>query len=498
MLRTFFLLIIFFGVALNAACTQSLPLKSPNNQGQYIIIAHPQFAHDGNLQRFVAWRQSKGYQIRVITTTDITKEFSETPATLQRDALRSFVSYALQYWKKPSPTYFLLVGSADHIPSYRVKVTDPLFTTPELLRYEDSVSMDEMFVVNKYLAGQDTRPQAALGRFPVRDAEGLQNIIDKTIRFEDYGQWLGYKTDFVGVTDSTDADMFETSMSDFFEYTGAWQAKVMHRDLRLKEVNYRPKSLHAGTRTDLFNAVNAGTVFLTYYGHGATDLWSVGRILTTGDIDTVFKPDGKPFIMMSVGCSQNFDAGWKRSIVERLITFKGGAVATYASAGFSDLSEGNGLLKSVTVFMLQNPDIMTIGMASLQAKQLQYYPINAPEDYVFRRPTLLGDPALKLPSKLITAVRNDPASHTQALAVQMFPNPTSDQSTLTFTASEVGTATLEVFTVLGQSITERSLAIPAAGAYSIVLDLNAVESGIYNYRLRFGSGVTTGLLRVVR
>jgi hypothetical protein len=516
---TVFLLFVLTGVAIMPPETQAQstqptqptqpsqvpsPLRSPNNRGEYIIITHPQFTQ--SIQQFAAWRRGKGLDVRIIETPQIYAEFIDSTARfMQREAIRSFISYALQNWQKPAPQYFLLVGSTAHIPSFRVRVSDPTFTAPELLRDEDSVSLDEMFVVNKYVQQRDSRPQAAIGRFPARVADDVANIVEKTIRFEDQGRWMRFKYDFVGITDVFDADMFEVALEDFFQYTSAIQTRFRGRPFRVREINYRQRSANPGNREDIFRSIMETTMFVTYYGHGAPNLWSDARIMTTEDVDARFT-NTQPFIMTSVGCSQNFDAARTRSIVERMINGKFGAVATYAASGFSDLAPNNLLQKAFYEYLLKSPN-ETLGLASLKAKRDQYYPDNAPEDYIFRRNTLLGDPALKIPYTVLTSVQTAQTQddhREQQPNIVIAPNPVSSVAQVSYTLSAPATVRLRLLNALGQTIWSDDVdnvdgaAGQYAGRHVFTLDMSHFASGMYVLQLHYGSHIVSKPLHCLR
>jgi len=480
------------------ASSQSLPssplLRSPNNRGEYLIITHPQFTQ--SIQQFAAWRRSKGLDVRILETPQIYAEFMDSTERHQREAIRSFISYALQYWKKPAPQYVLLVGSTAHIPSFRVRVSDPTFTAPELLRDEDSVSLDEMFVVNKYVQQRDSRPQAAIGRFPARVADDVANIVEKTIRFEDQGRWMRFKYDFVGITDVFDADMFEVALEDFFQYASAVQTRFRGRPFRVREINYRQHSANPGSREDIFRAIMETTMFVTYYGHGAPNLWSDARIMTTEDVDTRFT-NTQPFIMTSVGCSQNFDAARTRSIVERMINGKFGAVATYAASGFSDLAPNNLLQKAFYEYLLKSPN-ETLGTASLKAKRDQYYPDNAPEDYIFRRNTLLGDPALKIPHTVLTSVQTEQPQRERQQNLVIAPNPTSSVAQVSYTLSAPARVRLRLLNALGQTLWRDEVPEQHAGRHVLTLDMSRYAPGMYVLQLYLGSHIVSEPLHCVR
>jgi hypothetical protein len=493
-----FLLTAAFIAASSDAASQPHFLQDTSNQANYLIITHPAFEQELQAS-FVAWRKSKGYTVRVVTTTAVYREFLDSATATHPQAnaraLRAFTMYALQHWKRPAistrfnntsrPLHVLLVGSADHIPSFRVNVTDPMFV--DLRRYEDSIALDEMYVVNP--DSRDTRPQAAIGRFPVRTPEHLRTIIAKTRLFED-GLWLRYKQDVVGLTDREDAAWFESNLQFFWQSLRYAHGLALNsrrsslagmRPLRLRELNYRLDSPLSAARRDIFRTINDGAMFWLYYGHGAPDVWSSYRIMTTNDVDTAFAPQTLPFVMASVSCRQRFDLQELPSIVEHLVNHAGGAVATFAPSGYGLLSEGGSQLEVLFDRLLRDTTgLETLGTAALQAK-LHGMPNDAPDDFFSRRMSLLGDPALKIPvGNLLSVPIND---ITDLVQPRIAPNPVQAQTMLHYSLPELSSVSVEVLNVLGQRVVALEPGLQTAGEHACTISTEQCASGLYIYRL---------------
>jgi hypothetical protein len=504
------LLAVLFGNCSHALAQTVRPLKDPNNQADYLIITHPNFEQE-LAASFVPWRASKGYAVRVVTTTAVYKEFLDSAVQKQpqasAQAIRTFTGYVIQNWKRsvPSssqqavrPLYVLLVGSTDHVPTVRVRVTDPLFI--DLVRYEDSVAFDEMFVVP--LSARDTRPQAAIGRFPVRTVQDVKTIVAKTRLFED-GLWLRYKQDFLGLTDAEDATWFESNLRFFWTAIQFAQTKARGRvastgtrPLRIREMNYQSDSPFKATRQDIFRAVNDGAMFWLYYGHGAPDVWSSYRIMTSKDVDTAFAAQTLPFVMASVSCRQRFDLQGIPSIVERLVNQPGGAVATFAPSGYGLLSEGGTLLELLYDTLIgDSTGRETLGSAVLKAKR-NGMPSDAAEDYFARRLTVLGDPALAIPVGNLLAVHEQDI--TEQVQPRVVPEPASAQTVLQYTLPEPANVRVDVVNVLGQSVMDVEYGTQASGKHSELLLTDKLPSGLYVYRLFIGDKTAQGTFRVQR
>ncbi|MHB8580608.1 MAG: C25 family cysteine peptidase [Ignavibacteriaceae bacterium] len=442
-------------------------LRSENNQADYIIITPSQFVTA--LQPFVDWRQHKNLNVKVAQLQQI---YSEFPDSTQPFSIRDFISYTLTYWSNPKPKYILLVGGSKLLPSYKVP---SMFANT--IYHEDSVSIDEWYSIN--LNESNAKPEVDLGRFPVNNEQELNNIISKTIYFEDSLSFRDYPEDFLFLTDKTDSSEFEQSANQF-----------INTDLPL---DYLKKNIFAGqdstikiTREHLFNALNNGTLFLSYYGHGAPDRWSQYNIFTFGDVDSL-KVNNLPFIYTSAACDQSFDLPSDSSIVRKLIvSLRSGTVASVNSTGLNLLTVGSNFL---TYFYndIFNKPAFTVGDAVLQTK-LYLENNNDSQDAIPRRYTLLGDPALKLPLNTIALVDNGLKNIPNSYSLkQNFPNPFNPSTTISYSIPKAGFVTINVFDILGREVSMLVSEEKQPGNYEIKFNGINLSSGIYFYQMRTGN-----------
>lgn len=454
-------------------------LKYYDNQADYIIITHSQFATA--LQPFVDWRQSKNLNVKVVELQQIYSEFADSTKS---KSIRAFVSYTLTYWDDPKPRYILLVGGTKLLPSYKVSSRFANYANGK----EDSVSIDELYSVNLY--DSDTKPDICLGRFPVNNDEELNNVIAKTINFEDSLTLKHYPTDFTILTDKTDSTVFERSANEFIN--------------RSIPSNFYEKTIFASedstieiTRKRLITGINDGALFFSYYGHGAPHVWSKYNLLTLEDVDSL-KRNNLPFIYTSAACSQSFDMPDDSSIVRKLIVSKrSGTVASVNSTGLNFLIAGSNFITSFYQELFKNQDI-SMGDALLQAKLL-LESNNAPMDAIPRRYTLLGDPALKLPFNTITQVAKEIDDIPSYYSLeQNYPNPFNPSTTINYSIPISGFVTIKVYNVLGQEVASLVNEEKQAGVYQVKFIGINISSGVYIYKLQAGKFSATKKLMLLK
>lgn len=486
-LVSFVVVFLFFQTPSLEAQSSSEPLRNSSNRADYLIITPSQFAQD--LQTHAEWRSNtswthKALRTRIVTLEEINKEFGESvkdQPQFQAEAIRAFLSHTLQFWSEPRPSRILLVGSTNLLPAYRVKVTIDAFTRPPYSYYEDSIPMDEWYVVNKHRQDFNTRPQAAIGRIPGRTSAEIKRVLSKIRLFEETGNSLfNLSARATVVLDPDDNEMFDDAVFNFQSYM---QYNVK-RPMTIAQ--FTANQLHP--RKQVTDSINIGRPIVMYYGHGAPEEWSKRTILTTDDIGNNLARNGKPFMMITAGCSQNYDHARKPSIVEAMMLLEnGGAVMTLASSGYSNLPENNYFIR-LFFKELSTTASIDVGTAILNAKNDSYSGGIPAQDNLTRRIALLGDPAMVTFSRLITSVGERAETQTTsqfAGGIAISPNPTANQTTLRYTLPAANDVRCDVVNLLGQTVLSLR-ETQSAGDQSLHVSTEALPTGSYLCYLQAG------------
>lgn len=132
----------------------------PDRAIRYLIVANGMFR--GELDEFIAWKKRKGFIVDVAYTDD--PQVGNTNVSIQ-SYIRSYYDNATM--DNPAPTYVLLVGDVEQLPSFQVSghVTDLYYFT---------------------WTANDDLPDCYYGRFSAQNQEQLRVLIEKTLRYEQY------------------------------------------------------------------------------------------------------------------------------------------------------------------------------------------------------------------------------------------------------------------------------------------------------------------------
>ncbi|MCM8797614.1 MAG: C25 family cysteine peptidase [Candidatus Omnitrophica bacterium] len=384
-------------------------LKRLSNQADLLIITAKDFID--TLQPLVELRQRQKLNVRVVDVEDIFDEFNHGVSSPH--AIKDFLKYAYKNWKRPAPTYVLLVGDAsyDYKDYYSLGRTNFVPTYLTYTQYFGQTGSDNWFVcldepqeINGLLQ-DDILPDMLIGRFPVRTSEELTNIIDKIIAYDTQG-WADWQKNLLFIVDE------DPQLSAPF-----LQASQDSIGLLSKNGGYLAAQIRLADYADIKEAkdeiktnINNGSLWVQFTGHGAVKTWSSSYVFTDRDILELKNYGKYPFIE-SLTCMDGFylHPFIYECMAEVFLKQKErGAVAYWSSTGMTDtegqLAMNKGLFEAVFVDKNTN-----LGSATTQAKVYSYSINGAYRNDWISTWTLFGDPSLNLKIKKKKPRKKKPA-----------------------------------------------------------------------------------------
>ncbi len=218
-----------------------LPEPPPPN---YLICTAELYYDSSALNQFIAHKQGLGFNVMTYTVASGTSN-------------TDLKSYIQSLWgTSDAPDYVLLVGDTDGTSATSDCV--PHFVGGGN-HYGDT---DWPYVC--FDSGDDWYPEIPIGRFSVRTVSSLQDVVDKTIKVEtgpfanqDYvktGAFLANSSTY-----NTAEPSHDYVIENYLEPNGYTGIKIYASD--------------NGTTQDAIDAINAGTLFVVYYGHSSQTGW---------------------------------------------------------------------------------------------------------------------------------------------------------------------------------------------------------------------------------
>ncbi|MBI5964683.1 MAG: DUF11 domain-containing protein [Chloroflexi bacterium] len=343
-----------------------------NRPAEYLIIAHPDFM-DG-VQPLVQAHQAQGMTVSVVDVTDLYTQYSH--GVFDPQAIQKYIAYAV---KNLGTQYVLLVGGDTY--DYRNHLgVNSLSFIPSLYAKTGAIAN---FVPSDALYAdldQDNVPDVAIGRFPVRNVNELNLMVNKTLAYggKEYGQTS------VFASDRQDGAISFKAISDGL-------ASGLPTEWRKENIHLDELSVNVA-RSQLIEAMNRGTALVTFTGHSGPQEWTFSNLFNIGNAATLTNA-GRPFVVVQWGCWNTYyvDPIYNYLVQSFLLSGDRGAAAVLGATTLAD-SDSEQLLGQLLTPRLTQPGMM-LGQALLLSKKelAQTHPGLLD---VMLGWSLMGDPAL--------------------------------------------------------------------------------------------------------
>ncbi len=342
----------------------------------YLIIAHPSLA--SSAEPLAQWRARQGLETAIVTTEQVYDAFGH--GTESPIALRAFLSSL-----RPGPRFVLLLGKASY--DYRDYTRGPnrnlvptyLLDTPHL----NQAGSDNWFVAK---SETDIRPAAAIGRIPAKTPEQADAVTKKIIEYESGFANAAWRKRATFISDDKEESfplMAESLAARLAPSVSGLQLPLASFDNDLK-----------AARAKVIQQWNAGSLMLTYVGHGSLETWAEGPLLGVGNLGEIKNGNRLPLLVTPTCLDGYFYHPSKDSLAESLL-FKsdGGVIAGIVPTGLSVPSAQSEIMSALFDELMRNRT-PTVGEGLMRAKQKEE--LETPEvKEVIETFVLLGDPALR-------------------------------------------------------------------------------------------------------
>jgi len=338
-----------------------------------VMVTHPDFA--ASLTPLVTLRQGHGHRVAVVTTDQIYDEFNfgeRSPF-----AIRSYLQNAATEWQR-RPQAILLVGDASFDPRDYLGLGSFDFVPTRLIETAAFKTASDDWFTDLQQTGFATIPT---GRLPVRTAADADLVVSKIVGYEQ-GSFAGsWNTQALFVADQNiDANFTNASTAASADIAGLLQATQILADGQDPAV----------VKPQILAALNNGALIVDYNGHGAEQQWSFSDLLDVNDAAALTNGGRLPVYLLMDCLNGFFQDVYAESLAKSLLLApNGGAVAVWASSGFTDEPPQASMNKSLLQALAANPGA-PLGKLILNAKA------GVTSNDVRRTWILFGDPAMKL------------------------------------------------------------------------------------------------------
>ncbi|HTZ76183.1 MAG TPA: C25 family cysteine peptidase [Candidatus Aquilonibacter sp.] len=362
------------------AAPDALAYHAPNNLADaqtgasYVVISHPDFVSAA--APLVSLHQSEGQSTMVVTTDDIYDAFNygeHSPF-----AIRSFLQLAAAKWRV-APQAVLLMGDASLDPRNYLGFGDLDFVPSRMIETQALKTASDDWLTDFNQTGYATIPT---GRIPADTLQEAQLAVSKIVAFENgsnAGSWQQAAT-FVA----------DQNVGDDFTAAAQTASQLVPSSLNVTKI-FTDGEDPGVAQQQIVSAIDSGTLLVDYSGHGAEDQWSFNDFFDVTTIPSLTNGDRTPVFLLMDCLNGFFEDVYTTSMAEDLLFApNGGAVAVWASSGFTDEPPQATMNQALLSTLSANPT-MPIGEAILKAKS------GITDNDVRQTWTLFGDPGMRIP-----------------------------------------------------------------------------------------------------
>ncbi|MDD4310725.1 MAG: C25 family cysteine peptidase, partial [Candidatus Cloacimonetes bacterium] len=387
-------------------------LVDPLNSANVVVITVKDFKEaEGTLQLKSIW-ENDGHSVKVIDVQDIYDEFNH--GIVGSEPIKAFITYAYNNWSEPQLTNVIFLGEGvddtrDNSPAriYNLVPVKKLWTNKH-----GATASDNWYAC---IIGTDSVPDISIARIGVWNPQQILDYADKADSYRNNLQtnrlWNSHLTFTSGgkITDTNDV---------FAQQSERIRRKSVPKDYRVTRVytaTQQVSSDYSGGTFDLKDAINSGTQYVQFMGHGGGRIWSDYNLFNFNDVTTL---NNTTFpIVISLACyASAFDTNGSSSISEALILQTGkGAIGAggFSGLGYLDQDEGWGLAYTEALF---RRNFANLGQATIfaLAKFFTNTSSSAARLALTNGYVYLGDPLIK-PKKPIVNIPVSAENHTLVL-----------------------------------------------------------------------------------
>ncbi len=346
----------------------------------YLIITHDDF--NPNVKPLADWKEKKGLRTKIVKTSDISSPAAPTTADIT-----DYIQDAYDTWNPP-PTYVLLVGDSEFIPTHYVTAH------PSPAHGGHRTATDLYYGT---LDGDDRYPDVFVGRISVDTAADANTIVNKIIGYEqspptdaNFYNDISLCAYFQDDADDGQEDrnyVFTTEqILDYLNGQG-YNAERIYNTNGTNPTNYSNGTAVTGginwngTPADITGAFNNGRLLITHRDHGLSrNFWNERPVphgqwqgtydgwsepwFTTWDVPWLNNGNAFP-VVFSINCQTGWFDGetdpytWNfECYCEELLRHQnGGAVAVFGATRNSPTACNDYLFRGFTDAIL--PDFLS-------------------------------------------------------------------------------------------------------------------------------------------
>ena len=360
-------------------------LKNTDQKVDYIFITHNKFKQTA--EKFATYWGAKDYSTLVVDIEEIYDEFNFGIKHVK--AIKDFLAFAYQNWKKPAPAYVMLIGDA----SWDPKKNSQSSVKEDYIPIWGNPVTDNWFVC--FDGENDILPDMFVGRLAIETNEEGERIFRKVEKYaalpsESWKKHILFING--GFNDSEQATFGKQSQNIINEFVvvppSSCKPYVISKEL---------DGLYEGEKREEITAqINVGKLWVNFIGHGGSGTWEL--MFHDEQVWQLENEDRLPFVTSLTCHTGRFANPEITNFGENFVNYSdAGAIGFTGTSGWGFIYEDEVFAKKL--FETALVDTVHQMGAALALSKIKFwgelYPHVRTESVIYQY-SLLGDPALKL------------------------------------------------------------------------------------------------------
>ena len=364
-------------------------LDRPQLGADLVVIAHPNFI--ASVAPLVKLHESLGQSVDVVTVDQLYDAFNfgeKSPLALQ-----NYLQLASTGWRT-HPRAVLLVGDASFDPRNYLGFGETDFVPTRLIETAAFKTASDDWFTDFKQTGFGTIP---IGRLPVSSAAEANLLVSKIAGYERGAGAGSWNQQVLVIADQNIGANFTNTAN---AASSLFPAPVSVTKILADGQN------PGVVRPQILGLLNNGALIVDYIGHGSEEQWSFADLFDDTSAAALTNGDRLPVYVL-MDCLNGFfqDVYGTSLSTSLMLAPNGGAVAVWASSGFTDAAPQATMNQALLGQWKANPQL-PIGTATLNAK------LGILDADVRRTWNLFGDPLMILQMPAAPAPRSSPPHRT--------------------------------------------------------------------------------------
>jgi uncharacterized repeat protein (TIGR01451 family) len=357
----------------------SLAYHAPNSLDKsrsgadLVVISYPDF--EESIAPLVKLHESQGTSVDTVTVDEIYDAFNygeKSPFALQ-----DYLQVASTNWRR-HPQAILLVGDASLDPRDYLGFGQTDFVPTRMIETAAFKTASDDWLTDFNQTGFGTIP---IGRLPVSSVEDADLVVSKILGYEK-GTTAGSWNQQVLVVADQNIDSNFTATAN--AVSALFPASL---DVTQIQANGQDPGV---VKPQILAALNSGSLIVNYIGHGSEEQWSFEDLFDDTSAAALSNGNRLPVYILMDCLNGFFQDVYATSLSTSLMLAPdGGAVAVWASSGFTDAAP-QATMNQALISQWKANQTLPIGKVTLAAK------LGITDNDVRRTWNLFGDPLLTL------------------------------------------------------------------------------------------------------